>query len=96
MTDIAMALAAAFSVMYFFIERKGEFIILWVWAITDRPPKQVMPVIPISFVGAFIELEDSSRMPEVISRKPTRIPWNASGMKVIAWIKDAATENIRM
>ena len=85
MTDIAMALAAAFSVMYFFIERKGEFIILWVWAITDRPPKQVMPVIPISFVGAFIELEDSSR-----------IPWNADGMKVIAWIKDAATENIRM
>ena len=74
MTETAIAQAMVFSVMYFFMDKPLPAIMLFVWAITERPPKEMIPVVKYILIVMGTDWAATIWTPVVISRSPERSP----------------------
>lgn len=73
MTETAIVAAMAFSVVYFFMFKELLPVIPAVWAMTDKPPKEMSHVVIRIFeVEETADWEASIWIPVVISRRPAR------------------------
>ncbi len=96
MIDEAIADAMALSVMYFFMDKWLWTIILRVWAKTERPPKEMIPVISGSFSAGGRSIGARNSTAAVISRQPVRTARINGGNMGILRIKAAAAAAARI
>ena len=96
MMDEAIADAMALSAMYFFMDKWLWTIILRVWAKTERPPKEMIPVISGSFSAGGRAIGARNSTAAVISRQPVRTARINGGNMGILRIKAAAAAAARI
>ena len=79
MTDMAIVDAKALSVMYFFMDKSVDWITEEVWAMTDKPPKQIIPV-TITREEFKLKLQViRAAIPVVVSKKPVKSALGSCG-----------------